>query len=99
MDANVQFARGNPDQVGLVNIDEHVAQTGPWHLLLRAHDHIWKSQGWPFLTRYEASQLLWKLSIPKVNAGESTSHYCETAKQTVLYPKSECGCAIGLREE
>jgi hypothetical protein len=94
--ADYSRMRGNPGQT-FIGIEEQVAQFGPWYLLLRAHDHIWNDKDWPLEVRWEASHFLWT-HANQVPPGKGM-HYCETSKATVLYPKSECGCAIGLREE
>ena len=59
--ADVSFVRGNPDERFMTNINDHIAQMGAWHLLLRAHDHVWKQTAWNFNVRYEASKILWNL--------------------------------------
>ena len=51
------------DQSSEIDITETLDRRGPWYLLLRVHDHIWKDFGFPFRQRYEASKiplLLWQ---------------------------------------
>jgi hypothetical protein len=40
---------------------------GPWYVLIRAHDHVWKDRAaWPFEIRKEACQTLWEATIAVV---------------------------------
>ena len=51
------------DQSSLIDIAETLDRRGPWYLLLRVHDHIWKDFGFPFRERFAASKIpirLWE---------------------------------------
>jgi hypothetical protein len=41
---------------------------GPWYVLIRAHDHVWKDRtAWQFEVRKETCQTLWNLMIALVS--------------------------------
>jgi len=57
-----EIVKGDEHYYGC-DLYDHLQQFGPWHILLRAHDHVWNNKGFPFAVRYEAQKQLWNLSI------------------------------------